>query len=206
MSAVLTDVGEIGIYTSDARFVLRPTLRAMAAIGEPAEIIQIFASVYGPTHPFQHFDALRVLNACADGFEPLEVIGFIGEDEASGGLKYNPERVPQEHLVPLARDLLKHGIVGDVKARSSGDESGTIDEFVARDYAALAVAHLGMNERDSWDLTMTSLVVALRTKFPDAGKGTPGAGAPTKEQHEKSMDWFEEINRKRKARKNQAVH
>lgn len=202
MSA-LTEVGEIGVYTQDAEYILRPTLRAMAALGEPQEIVELFVSVMGPEHTAQRRDALLVLWACASDFEPSEVFGYV--DQEGGRLALRTALVPQEHFVPLARELLKHGIVGDVKARNAGDESNGTEKFVARDYAMLGVSHLGLSEQAAWDMTMTSLVTAMRNKFPDA-TAKAGDGAPSKEQHERTMEWFEDIQRSRKKRKKAGVH
>ncbi|MCY1460465.1 hypothetical protein D9M71_780250 [compost metagenome] len=49
-------------------------------------------------------------------------------------------------------------------------------------------------------MTMTGLVGALRAKFPQAQSQAPGARAPTVEEHNAAMDWFEKIEEKRRAR------
>ena len=50
------------------------------------------------------------------------------------------------------------------------------------------MAHLGIGERDAWAMTMTSLVAALRAKFPQ-----PKSASPTVEEHDATMAWFERV-------------
>lgn len=196
----ITQIGEIGIYAGGECYVLRPTLRAISSLGEPDEIVEVFARVYGPADSFQDYAALGVLWACADGFDPAEVIGYA-DGEAACELRMG--YVKREHLVPLARDLLKHGIVGDVKARSAGEESSGVERFEAREYAALAVAHLSLSDAEAWDMTMTSLVMALRAKFPDSQRAEAGANAPTSKELDDMLEWFGDVD---KARKQGALH
>lgn len=92
-------------------------------------------------------------------------------------------------------ERLRHGITGvqPPLPRKADEDAEFVSEFVARDHVALAIAHLGMTEREAWAMTMTSLVGALRTKFPQAKSNAPGAKAPTEEEHSATMDWFEKI-------------
>lgn len=60
------------------------------------------------------------------------------------------------------------------------------------------VVHLGMSEREAWNATMTSLVAALRAKYPPMEKDSPGARAPTLEEHEATEAWFERVEAKRR--------
>lgn len=205
---ILTEIGEVGVYAGDQVVRLRPSLYAMSRLGDPVEIVQTFATVMGGAEDdaqarrlFQ--TALGVIYACAS--EEVDPSSLFGTYETiSGALEYVPGAAPAEHVVPLARCLLKHGITGalpPLPRRPGDDEPVYVKEFVARDYVAMAMAHLGVSERDAWDLTMTGMVGALRAKFPPAESNAPGAKAPTKEQHDATMAWFDKIEAKRKAAK-----
>ena len=188
--SVITAIGEIGIHTAQGSYVLRPTLRAIAGLGEPREIVELFASVMGPAHRWQVSDALLVLWACAGDVDISDAVGHMD------GVQYVPAQAEPDAIVHLARDLLKHGVVGDVKRRpSSGDSKGSA-EFDAREHVALAVALLGIPEAAAWDMTMTSLVLALYAKFPVQ----EGDKVPTLEEYEASRAWFEGVKRRRGAR------
>lgn len=205
---ILTEIGEVGVYVGDQVVRLRPSLYAISRLGDPVEIVETFATVMGGAEDeaqarrlFQA--ALGVIYSCArDDVDLSSVFGTY--ETISGSLEYVPGAAPAEHVVPLARCLLKHGVTGalpPLPRRPGDDEPVYVKEFVARDHVAMAMAHLGVSERDAWDLTMTGMVGALRAKFPPAESNAPGAKAPTKEQHDATMAWFDRIEAKRKAAK-----
>ncbi|CAB3712391.1 glycoprotein [Achromobacter marplatensis] len=205
---ILTEIGEVGVYAGDQVVRLRPSLYAMSRLGDPVEIVETFATVMGGAEDeaqarrlFQA--ALGVIYACAsEDVDPSSLFGTY--ETTSGSLEYVPGAAPVEHVVPLARCLLKHGVTGalpPLPRRPGDDEPVYVKEFVAREHVAMAMAHLGVSERDAWDLTMTGMVGALRAKFPPAESNAPGAKAPTKEQHDATMAWFDKIEAKRKAAK-----
>jgi len=205
---ILTEIGEVGVYAGEHVVRLRPSLYAMSRLGDPAEIVETFATVMGGADDeaqarrlFQA--ALGVIYACAsEDVDPSSLFGMY--EATAGSLEYVPGAAPAEHVVPLARCLLKYGVTGalpPLPRRPGDDEPVYMKEFVARDHVAMAMAHLGVSERDAWDLTMTGMVGALRAKFPQAESNAPGAKAPTKEQHDATMAWFDKIEAKRKAAK-----
>lgn len=205
---ILTEIGEVGVYVGDQVVRLRPSLYAISRLGDPVEIVETFATVMGGAEDeaqarrlFQA--ALGVIYSCVR--EDVDLSSVFGTYETiSGSLEYVPGAAPVEHVVPLARCLLKHGVTGalpPLPRRPGHDEPVYVKEFVARDHVAMAMAHLGVSERDAWDLTMTGMVGALRAKFPPAESNAPGAKAPTKEEHSATMAWFDKIDAKRKATK-----
>lgn len=49
-------------------------------------------------------------------------------------------------------------------------------------------------------MTMTGLIGALHAKYPPTESNAPGARAPTAAEHDATMEWFDKIEAKRKAR------
>jgi len=201
---ILTETGEIGVHVGDDVHILRPSLYAMTQIGEPAQIVEVYATVMtdgldGAAAEHQFADALMVVHACSER-DLSDVFGFFERSDA--GLVYRPGLADPGDILPLARCLLRHGVTGAHKPlpRRADDDPEFVREFVARDYVALAVAHLGVSEREAWQMTMTSLVGAMRAKFPPTPDQSPGARAPTKEEHEATEVWFEQIEAKRRKR------
>lgn len=188
---VLTEIGEICVH-ADRNVLLRPSLAAMASLGEPAEIVQTFARVMNGSLS----DCLAMLYACADE----DVSDLFGAYEGDP-LQYVPGLVPVEHIILLAQSLANHGIVGVVKAlpRPVDQEPEYLSEFDACEHAALAMAHLGLIEREAWNMTMTGLVAALRAKFPPSSKDAPGVDAPSIEEHDAAMAWYERVEAARAA-------
>lgn len=195
---ILTEIGEIGVTAGEREYRLRPSLYAMTQVGDPREIVEIYASVMTEEpHPMQFERALAVLFACCDD-DLSEVFGYMSAESG----KYVPGAAPQEHVLPLARCLLKHGVTGALPElpRKAGEEVEYVKEFDARAHVSLAIAHLGMPSAEAWRMTMTELVGALRAKFPQIESNAPGARAPTLEEHNATMDWFERIEAKRRAK------
>ena len=201
---ILTETGEIGVHVGDDVHILRPSLYAMTQIGEPAQIVEAYATVMtegleGAAAECQFADALMVVHACSER-DLSDVFGCF--ERGDGGLVFRRGIADPSDILPLARCLLRHGVTGVHKPlpRRADDDPEFVREFVARDHVALAVAHLGVSEREAWQMTMTSLVGAMRAKFPPTPDQSPGSRAPTKEEHEATEAWFEKIAAKRKKR------
>ena len=189
------------MHVGDSVHVLRPSLYAMSLIGSPAMIVetyaQIMADVTAPALQWGQFKiALGVIHCCSED-DLSDVFGYFNEKG-----KYVRRLASMNDVLPIARCLMVHGVTGAQKPlpRRSDSDPEFVSEFVASDHVATAVAHLGMSEREAWSATMTSLVGALRSKFPATESTSPGAKAPSKEEHEATEAWFARIDEKRKKR------
>lgn len=191
---VLTEIGEVGVHTNGDVRVLRPTLHAMTQLGDPEEVVRTYAAVMQGSL----IDALAVIHACADD-DLTDIFGYY--EPTDKGSVYTAGQASVDHVIALARALVRHGVTGALEPlpRRADSEPEYVAGFMAREHVAIAVAHLGLSEREAWNMTMTSLVGALRSKFPPGANDAPGARAPTKEEHEATMDWFEKIEARRKA-------
>jgi len=196
---VLTQIGEIGISCEGRDYILRPSLYAMTRLGEPKEIVDVYASVMSELpHPAQFTDALAVIYACCD--EDLSPV-FGAHEIDDEKVRYAPGAAPVEHVLPVARCLLRHGVTGALPPLPIKPDQRPeyVKEFDARANVSMAIAHLGMSSADAWQMTMTELVGALRAKFPET-ESASGARAPTLEEHDATMEWFERVDAARKAR------
>lgn len=197
---ILTDIGEVGVDIEGCSIVLRPSLYAMSQLGSPAEIVARFVRLMqrpedDKAAQDQFGDAYEVLMACAGDQELDEAFGFFDER-----LVYHKGHAEYADIILIAQCLLKHGIVGVVPSeprRKDQDKQEFLKEFSARDFAAHAMAHLGLCERDAWNMTMTGLGLALKAKFPLPPDNSPGARAPSKEDHDKTMAWYDQIKAER---------
>lgn len=202
---ILTEVGEIGVHIGDRTHVLRPSLHAMSQLGTPAEIVSVFVSVMGDVSDergqrLQLQDALSVIYACAGDDDLSGLFGAVEMRKTGPGVIYRPGIAPTEHILPLARALLRHGIVGALPAEKREGDGKYSNEFDARALVAVGMAHLAMSEREAWAMTMTGLVGALRSKFPPPPSNEPGANAPSKEELEAAMEWADRVDQKRRKR------
>lgn len=206
----LTEIGEIGLEYLGREYRLRPSFAAMARLGTPAEIVEAFGLLFGaPPEPTgnpvldrprwrvwgreQFRAALSVLYACCDD-DLSALIGWTTER-----MTYRPGAMPAANITVLARELLRHGVVGDVPADPRQPKRGKFAaEFHARDFAAMAMAHLGLSEADAWQMTMTGFILAMRAKFPPPETPTKD-DAPSEEAHDATMAWLAAVNAKRLA-------
>lgn len=206
----LTEIGEIGLDYKGREYLLRPSLAAMTRVGAPAEIVEAFALLHGGPPPLfgvaeldrpriarwrrdQFMSALNVLHACCDD-DLSELIGGV-----TPRMTYQPGAMPLANITILARDLLRHGVVGDVPVDPRAQKKGKyVPEFHAREHASTAMAHLGLSEADAWRMTMTSLILALRAKYPPSAEAQKDE-APSSEAHDATMAWLAAVNAKRAA-------
>lgn len=201
---ILTQIGEIGVHYNGETHILRPSLYAMSQIGTPKEIIRTYALIMSEFSDKkmrwkQFRDALAVVNSCCES-DLSDIFGFFNDRR-----KYVKKAASFSDILAIARSLLTHGITGTQKPidrKKEPDQSSYISEFKADEHVSIAMAHLGLSETDAWNITMTGLIGAMRAKFPEPENNEPGSKAPTKEQHDATMEWFEKIQRKR----GQAAH
>lgn len=194
---VITEAGEVGLSCGPLpQIVLRPTLHAMSRIGEPKEIVEIAARIFGGNANVM--DVLQVIWACCDD-DVSDYTGYVSFDEESEKPVYVGGAMPLDDVVVIAAHLLEHGVIGKTKPKSKNTGNYRANsEFVASEYAALAIAHLGMSEREAWATSMTTLVNALHSKFPDIGKPSgPGANAPSLDELDADMEWLDKVNKLR---------
>lgn len=201
-------VGEIGVTLGDADVIFRPSLLAISRIGSPSDIVEAFVELMEPPrHDVQarcrFRTACHVMLCCADTQCDIEtvhqLIGFYtGSEDA---LVYQAGAMPPEDIVTIAQHLIRHGVSG---VSPKGDEpmvkGEPMREFDAAQFAAMAVAHLGMSESDAWNLTMTSLLSALHSKFPP---DKTSAASITEKRYTDSMDWLRRVNAQRNAKEAQ---
>lgn len=195
-------VGEIGVTLGDADVIFRPSLLAISRIGSPSDIVEAFVELM--ELPRSHAQAaeqfrvaLHVMSCCADSPDHLyELLGYYDE-----GMMYQAGAMPPEDVVTIAQHLIRHGVSGvSPKGEEPMIKGEPMREFDAAQFAAMAMAHLGMPEHDAWNLTMTSLLAALHSKFPP---DKTSAASITEKQYTDSMDWLRRVNAQRNAKEAQ---
>lgn len=192
--------GEIGVTLDDADVLFRPSLLAISSIGSPKDIIEAFVHLLDPPRTSaqaarQFRLALHVLSCCADSPDHLDALLGYYDDS----MVYHPGAMPPDDIVTIAQHLIRHGVAGvSPKGEEPMVKGEPMREFDAGKFASMAVAHLGMSESDAWNLTMTSLLSALRSKFPP---DKSSAASITEKQYTDSMDWLRRVNAQRNAKR-----
>lgn len=206
MTTPRLSAGELSISTATHDYIFRPSLAAMASLGSPAEIVQLFGVLHSSPeiNPFYAAQSFRkwerevinasidVLSACCDE-DVTPLTGHVGSRYGS----WVSGSIPVDHLPHLARSLMKHGITGDVKMRGKPKSEDYMATFDAKEFVATAMAHLGMAEDDAWNLTMTTFSAAMQSKF-----GKPENNIDDLlDRHDESMAWLDSVNKLRDGKK-----
>lgn len=175
---MLVECGFTRVATEDGQeFAFRPSFGRIATLGDPHEIVSLYAALHGPR---AEEEAAYVLACLCDQEDPTPLIGC---KKPEGDI---PGAMAASEKVLIARHLMKHGIVGTAKP---GTQDGKYsDSFDASEYVSAARVHLGLSSADAEALSMTEFQQMLRMKFPDAKAGKDG---PSKEEYEAALRHYE---------------
>lgn len=200
MTRPLTDIGEAAVHLDDRTYMFRPSLANIAQIGTPAEIVETFALVMSQAQDNSHWfeqigAAMRVLYACCDEFD-RELESLLGH-WVPHPRRYTPGKMQPVVVLAIARQMMRHGVVGEVPDDERRKSEDYRSEFSPGDMAAVAQAHLGVSVAEAWGMTMTSLIRTLAAKYPPA-KDTNGPSM-TVEDNDAAVSWLNQVNKLRGA-------
>lgn len=170
MKPVITEVGEFVIHTENVDYLFVPSFLNMTKLGKPDEIVEIFSMLFGEINDGNFASVIecadKILEACCTT-DCSVITGYIkGGDEL-----VNVEAViPAEDKLILSQHLLKHGLIGDAPPKKTSEDTDYSNEFHAKKFVYLAVAHLGISEADAWNMSMTAFQEAMEAKFPNNDK------------------------------------
>lgn len=170
MKPVITDIGQFAIHINDATFIFTPSFLNMTKIGTPSEIVKTFSIIFGAEDSVseQFFIDLvdKVLTACCES-DCSVITGYL---EGNENKLVTVDGLTIHDRVILAQHLLKHGLIGESQLKKKSDNADYSDEFHAKKFVYMAVAHLGMSEVDAWNMSMTAFQEAMEAKFPTNDK------------------------------------
>lgn len=194
---ILTQIGEVGIEHGDELYLLRPSLLSMSRLGTPEEIVATFKQIIEGKAGVLYRDTCAYIIASCTDKDVLHLTGYYTGDGYVDG-----ELSPNEMAI-IAQHLMLHGLIGvsSTKRKASGKDEYS-DAFNAIDYVSLAMAHLGVSERDAWGMTMTGLVNAMAAKFPPTEEELE-AEMPSQEEIRAAREHFLEVRKRRIAKAEQ---
>ena len=179
---MLVECGYVKAQAPDGtEYTFAPSLGRVAALGSPAEIVEIYAGLHGPQAASLSAYVLAVM---CEQEDPTPLIGWRDEDGWSDGA------MPVSERIIIARHLMQHGIVGKAKPDSSKptEQGKYSDTFNAAEYIAAARVHFGLSSDDAAASSMTEFQQMLKMKFPDADK--PARDVPTREEYDAAMEHY----------------
>lgn len=163
-------------------FTFRPSLGRIASLGNPHEIVDLYAGLHG-AHAAK--DAAYVLACLCDQEDPSPLIGAHVDDA------WQPGVMPEAEQIIIARHLMQHGIVGKARPEKKGDGAYS-DTFDASEYISAARVHLGLSSADAEAMSMTEFQTMLEMKFPEANKKR---NVPTRDEYREQMAAIKERRR-----------
>ncbi|PHM37192.1 DUF6246 family protein [Xenorhabdus innexi] len=191
----ILEIGEMVISTAKNDFLLRPSFAAMTRLGTPRQIVEAYTVLNGapaqalvqqamqaygtlPDWLLTHMHkpvfgrpvlstAMAVIQACCEE----DTDALTGEwHPGQRGVVYRPGSMPVKDMIPIAQELITHGVMGKVKLRKLQRHEGTeaySDAFHAVEYINAARTHFTMSRTEAERLTMTEFQMMLKAKFPE---------------------------------------
>ena len=171
---MLIEAGFVRVQDGEGReWSFRPSLGRIASLGDPQEIVAIYARLHGEKAAQE---AAYVLACLCDQDDATPLIGWVDEQGEPPGL------MPPGEQVIVAQHLMRHGIIG--KARPDTGEGRYSDRFEAAEYIAAARVYLGLSSADAAELSMTEFQTMFEMKFPEANKKRD---VPSREEYRAAM-------------------
>lgn len=184
---MLTECGFTRAELPDgSAFTFRPSLGRIAALGTPAEIVDLYAQLHGPRAGAA---AAWVLAVLADQEDVTPLTGAAEVEGAGWDVRVvlRGGAMPEADRIILARHLMQHGVCG--KARPGASGGSYSPEFHSAEHIAAAVAHLGVSHDEAAAMSMTQLQLAFEAKFPDLKKARD---VPTADEYRQFMTMMKE--------------
>lgn len=191
----MLEIGEMVISTDKKDYFFRPSFANMTRIGDPKQIVDIFALLNGieiqnllrqATMNYQKIPdwLFKMINKPVYGRNILQLAMLVMQsccndecDEIIGewkpgkrGLVYKQGKMPISDIILIARELFTHGVIGKAKIRQlqrNESQNDFSDSFLSIEYISAARAHFGMTRYDAEQLTMTEFQLMLKAKYPD---------------------------------------
>ncbi|HEK2895933.1 TPA: hypothetical protein SMT94_000004 [Proteus mirabilis] len=191
----MLEIGEMVISTDKTDYFFRPSFANMTRIGDPKQIVDIFALLNGieiqnllrqATMNYQKIPdwLFKMINKPVYGRNILQLAMLVMQsccndecDEIIGewkpgkrGLVYKQGKMPISDIILIARELFTHGVIGKAKIRQlqrNESQNDFSDSFLSIEYISAARAHFGMTRYDAEQLTMTEFQLMLKAKYPD---------------------------------------
>jgi hypothetical protein len=192
-----TAVGEVAIYVDGQEYTLRPSFAAMQELGTPDDIQAKLSKCMAALHA-EHVTVwdlaacYSVIAACGGADIPDSWVGTIAFDDNEKAY-WTEGHDPHASLIVIANHLLSYGIAGKpsrarLRKAANAKPSDSKALFDPLEYVGAAIAHLGLNKDDAWNLTMVEFQRAIDAKYPPED--------PKKEQSYMSADELRNLKRK----------
>lgn len=175
--------GEVGVAWGERDYLFRPSLAAIASLGDPAYLVSLLRRIQS-TGMDGYVAALAMLSACyvGDARDLDRLIGYFREHR--GRLRYVMGSMPASDVHIIGARLAVNGMIGEPKRSSKGGKASST--FNPAEYVGAAQAHLGLSSAEAWQMTMLEFQRAMDAKFPPDEKDKE-RDAPSAEEAEAAV-------------------
>lgn len=190
------EYGDFEVRFGSLTFLFRPTFQNMSNIGTPEDIISVLHCLYhsdsiawfesyekflnrysympitnhGITKQISNHSkntafksACLVLQSCCD----QDVSAMTGKISFGAKVYYQIGFESPDVIIELARHLMRHGVLGVSKKKSTNKASEPIREFNAAYHASVTINHLNFSRDEAWDMSMTEFIHHWEVANPD---------------------------------------
>lgn len=161
-------IGQCSIFFGDNEIVFTPSFKNISNIGEPEDILTHYRDITNKDTSIFNAVAISylVLSELADkpipnGMLPEVVLSYDRKREL-----IKTGAVEIKTAILIAADLLAKGVIGKSKKPKKSGPLAT--SFNALEYIGSAVANLGIQPSEAWDMTLIEFQKAIEAKFPDS--------------------------------------
>lgn len=214
------EYGHFKVKFQNQEYTFTPSFENITKIGSPSDIIQAFCDVNHISYlewiktyslrdssidkqcaKYSGHNALQaavlVLRSCCT----TDCTPMVGSFRMGKKAYYQVGFESPDKIIILAQHLLKHGIIGESKRKSTNSRAKKLPEFNAVEYVDLARIHLDLSRDEAWSLTMTEFVKLFEMKFPDSQDKEPDTYQLNKDEYMKKRAEAKAIRDKIKAQR-----
>ena len=187
---MMTKYGHVCIEWGGVEYRLTPSLKNIATIGSPKEIVDDFKRFLSCGPVWRFAIALGVVNACSDKELPESLTGSVAFGKTKSNLMY----VKPKHdldmfndITVLGEHLFIHGVCGRTDEKGGGKP---MESFDAYEIMEIARCHLDLPSEEAKNLTMTEFSRMMKAKFPSEKK----EDRISPDEDAAMLAWFEKNN------------
>lgn len=192
---LMTEIGEASAMIGGRQYLVRPSFRALAALGDIECINQHIADVchaYAILVEGNKTPPPLLIAACANVLEscselPASWLGQCDVSPITRRMNYRQGKIRIDEVIIMAHHCIKWGVSGDSKWTQKSDKQERLKPFDPSEFTAILMDEFHMGREDAWSATMTEFQRLCEHRQRKAWGNKPPP--PTKEEAQASFDY-----------------
>lgn len=193
---ILTHIGEATALINGQEYLVRPSFKALASVGDPKDLAQCISDVYTAYAYLVQFRRLPrsdYISACANLLElcsdiPPKYLGYLTASASGKRVLYRQGKISPDEIIIMANHCIRWGVGGDPKHKPQPvKDTGRPQLFDPAEFVAILIDEFHMSREDAWGATMTEFQRLCEQRQRKAWGDKPPP--PTKEEAKASFDY-----------------